>query len=174
MWEQEKENLLKALKKIKNPNKAHQIVKKKLPKIRNDLKEMTLSLYLEKCKKRHSIEFFKWREHFSISAQTLVSKYVEKLKEQVSKENFNIEDIQRDENEILEAETIEKRTESMPAQVKNLKVKPTLSILSLLHPEVDDFDMIGINLNSTILGNKKLNKRKKQWCLGIDQVEVDY
>ena len=140
-------------------NKSNQIIKNKLPKIRSDLKEMTLSLYYEKCKKKHSIEFFKWRESYSISAKTLVSKYVEKLKEQINKENFNIEDIQRDDNEIIESEIIEKKDVHNSVGSSNIKPKSTLSILDLLQPEIDDFDMIGINLNSTILSKKKFNKR---------------
>mmetsp|Transcript_9952 Transcript_9952/g.11177 ORF Transcript_9952/g.11177 Transcript_9952/m.11177 type:complete len:175 (-) Transcript_9952:89-613(-) len=103
---------------------------------------------------KHSIQFFKWREHFSLEAKCLVSKYVTKLKEQINKENYNIEEFQPS-----EALDINSLVDS--SQRKGFVKQSTFSLLSLVQPEIDDFEMIGINLNSLQKRKRKAFAKKK-------------
>jgi len=149
-------------------------------RIPDELKEMTIFLYYERCKKAHCIEFFTWFEKYRPLSVELVSKYVDKLKGLVSKVNDNLEELVPEPEEAEEEEEEEtpqdskskrqmfinrnnKGTMCDSLKMKNmpsLQSKSTLSYLQFLTPEIDDFDMIGINLNSTLLKKSKINKGK--------------
>lgn len=171
LWDRERLNLLAFLNDVKSPTRAQLKIKRKLESIPNELRDMTLYLYYEKCKRKHSIEFFTWFETYRPTARELVTKYVEKLKELVVKENTNLEDFSKD-NEDEDEPEAENNTDlknpfdfTAAANVRlnrlpSLMSQPTHHYLDLLNPEIDDYDMIGINLNSTLLRAKKFKGQK--------------
>ena len=81
------------IKQTKNPTIAQKNIKRKLLNLSPELKDMAIFLYYEKCKSKHSISFFSWFEKYRPKAKELVTKYLERLKEQLTKENEHLDEI---------------------------------------------------------------------------------
>ncbi|CAI2370437.1 unnamed protein product [Moneuplotes crassus] len=172
IWNKEVGNLIQFLKDVNNPTPAQKKMMKKLKKIPEELKDMALYLYYEKCKNKHSIEFFSWLEKYRSNAKELVFKYVKRFNDQINKENDKADE--NSEEEIEEEEEVEGETSppdrspsKMLEKVRNLAT-PTNAYLRLLKPEIQDLDMIGINLNSTTLKKKKVNQVKMKIFEGLE------
>lgn len=124
IWDREISKLIKFLDEAPNPTQSQRKIRKKLKKIPDEVKDMTLYLYYEKCKSKHSIEFFSWFEAFRPKAKELVTKYVDRLKEQLTKENNNIDENITEEEEAegdLEEEKLEDLDNSPSKMLKEMR-----------------------------------------------------
>lgn len=87
MWEEQKAEILTFWRNAKNKSPLSNLERRKLMNMPNDLRDTILRLYLDKCKNKHTIAFYKWRETYSISSQELVRKYIWRLKKRIEVEN---------------------------------------------------------------------------------------
>ena len=84
------------------------------------------------------------------------------------KENTNLEEIPWDNENEDESEEGNEEDHVNLGNSPKLKLKaipsfvsqPTISYLDFIKPQINDFDMIGINMSSTLLKKKKIKQKK--------------
>jgi hypothetical protein len=59
----------------------------KLRKLRFELKEMLIKLYLDNCRTEHNVAFFQWRQNFKTEAEEFIPKYTQKLMMSIHKDD---------------------------------------------------------------------------------------
>jgi hypothetical protein len=93
-WEKERKRLLAEYEKdyFNTKSKAAKQMIKKLRGLDFRKRDLTLKLYLIKCRTEHNIAFFEWRKNFKVEHNDLIEKYSLKLLECIEEEDKMLDD----------------------------------------------------------------------------------
>ena len=92
MWEEQKTEILDYYKTKKHKSQKFTKMRRQLLKVPDELRDTVLRLYMDRCKNKHTIAFYKWRETYSINTRELVKKYIQRLKLRIEQEQQYLEE----------------------------------------------------------------------------------